>query len=68
MIVWFVQRWAFLIAMLAGSITYSLLLPDDAPMWLELVVWLGVSIPLYLLLYKDGVTANRPRRSKSDFR
>jgi len=56
------QRYASSVAALAGLVTYRLVLPKDAPWWLELSVVMAVGITVYLLLYKDGVTANRPKR------
>lgn len=68
MIVRFVQRWALFFALLVGGLAYRFLLPNDAPMWLEIAVYVSVTLVVYLLLYKDGVTGNRPRKNKSDFR
>ncbi len=62
MLVRFVQRYATFFALLAGLIAYRVILPNDAPWWLELTIVLGIAMAIYLLLYKDGVTANRPKR------
>ena len=62
MIIRFIQRYAFCSAIFAGLLSYRLMLPDDAPWWLEYATVLGVSGAVYLLLYRDGVTGNRPHR------
>lgn len=58
----FMQRHGVAFGIAAGIITKQLVLPDDAPMWLEITVVCSVSAVVAVLLYKDGVTANRPRR------
>lgn len=63
MIVRFFQRWATAVGLVAGFTVKAIALPDDAPWWLELGVVLVVALPIYQLLYKDGVTANRPPKS-----
>jgi hypothetical protein len=61
-IVRFIQRHASFFAIFAGLAAYRRILPDDAKWWIELAVVFAVGTPIYLLLYKDGVTANRPKR------
>jgi hypothetical protein len=68
-IIWFFRRYAFPWSLFAGLVAHNVLLPTHSPWWQELIVTLVVGIPLYLLLYKDGVTANRPKRNRdSPFR
>jgi hypothetical protein len=62
MIVRFVQRWASFFAILAGLISYRLILPDDTRWWVELATALAVTIGVYLLLSKAGVTGSGPKR------
>jgi hypothetical protein len=59
-IIRFFQRWAFVFAILTGSIVYHIVLPDDSPRWLEVGVMLPVAVVVYMLLHKNGVTTNRP--------
>lgn len=61
MILRFLQRYAGLFAMLAGIIAYRLILPDDARWWLKFGTGLAVTIPVYLLLYKYGITRHTKR-------
>ena len=61
MIVRFVQRYASFFAILAGLISYRLILPDDARWWVELATALAVTIGVYLLLSKVGVTGHRAK-------
>ncbi len=68
-IIWFFQRFAFLWSLFTGLVAKNILLPTDSPWWHDFFVTMGIGLPLYLLLYKDGVTANRPKRNrKSPFR
>ena len=56
MIVRFLQRYAGMVAMLSGVVAYHLFVPDDAKWWMKLIVGLGATVPVYLLLFKFGVT------------
>lgn len=58
-VVRFFQRYAHFFAGLAGLIGYRLILPDDSPKWLEVAVLIAVSIAVYQLLFKYGVTDRR---------
>lgn len=58
MIFRFFQRYAGRLAVLAGSIGYRLLLPDNSPWWQELGTGLAITVAIYLLLYRYGVTRN----------
>jgi hypothetical protein len=61
-IIYFFQRYASFFAILAGLTAYRLVVPEDAARWLELSVALSITLVVYLLLYKDGTTANRPKK------
>lgn len=56
MILRLLQRYAGIVAMLAGAIAYKLILPHSSPWWLKLGVGLAFTIPTYLLLYRYGTT------------
>lgn len=43
---------------------YELALPEDAGFCLSMAVGLPVTIMVYLLLYKDGATANRRKQGR----
>jgi hypothetical protein len=63
-IILFFQRFATFFAILTGMIAHRVALPDDSPWWLDLAVGLPITVGVYLLLHKDGVTTNRPKPSK----
>ena len=62
MLMRFLSRHAGIVAALSGILAYSLILPEDAPWWQALGVGLAVLVPVYLLLFRYGVT--RIGRSK----
>ena len=67
MVVHFFQRYALFFSILTAAVTRRIVLPDDAGIWASLAVGIAVGLIVFLLLYKDGVTANRPRKAaKSD--
>ena len=61
-VLYFLQRYALFFSILAGLTTNRLVLPKDAAWWLAYPFALSITLVVYLLLYKDGVTANRPKR------
>ena len=63
MVVYFFQRYASFFAILAAMVSYRLVLPDGSPWWQELALGMGVGAAVYVLLQKNGVTYNRPKRS-----
>jgi hypothetical protein len=63
-IIRFFQRFALPFAILTGLFAREVILPEDSPWWLDLIVGLPVTFGVFLLLHKDGVTTNRPRSSK----
>ena len=60
MIIRFFQRYALIIAILAGVIVPKLVLPGDPAWWLRVAVGLPIAIGVASLLRKEGVT-NRPK-------
>ena len=56
MIVRFLQRYAGFVAPFAGLVGYDLLLPDNSAWWIELGTGLAITVTVFLLLYKRGVT------------
>lgn len=63
MILRFLQRYATIIAVLAGVIIPKLVLPGDPAWWLRIAVGLPIALGVSSLLHKDGVS-NRPRLRK----
>lgn len=55
----FFQRYAFVFALFAGVCARHWLVPEGGQWWLELGITIAAGGAVYLLLYKDGVTANR---------
>lgn len=47
-----------------AHMAYELALPEDASFCLSMAVGLPVTIMVYLLLYKDGATANRRKQGR----
>ena len=56
MVVRFLRRYALFVAIFSGVIGRRLILPDDSQWWLELGVTVAITLAIYLLLHKDGVT------------
>ena len=52
----FLHRYAGIVSVLLGATAYKLVLPDGSPWWLKLGVGLAVTIPIYLMLFRFGVT------------
>ena len=65
-IVWFFQRYAMFFGIFAGLVAARTFVPEDASDWVGYAVCLAVGLPVYLLLYKDRVTANRPKREPNN--
>ena len=51
---------------LAGILAARTLLTEESSAWLRLAVCVPVGLTVYLLLYKDRVTANRPKRERKN--
>lgn len=68
MILYIFHRYAFLIALAIGLIVPPLILPDDAKSWVKFGVMLPLSLLIYWLLYKDGITENRSPGHKPPWR
>lgn len=66
MIVWFFQRYAVFFAAFTGILAARTLLPEGSSVWLRLAVCVPIGLTVYLLLYNDRVTANRPKRERNN--
>lgn len=62
MVLKFLQRHALVVAILGGLIGRRLILPGDSRWWLELGVTMAITLPICLLLHKDGVTRHTTKR------
>lgn len=62
MVLRFLRRYALFIAIFSGVIGRLLILPDDSRWWLELGVTVAITLMIYLLLHKDGVTRHTTKR------
>ena len=65
-IVWFFQRYATYFAIFAGILAARTFVPEESSIWLGIAVGVPVTVTIYLLLYKDRVTANRPKRERNN--
>ena len=62
MVLRLLRRYALFIAIFSGVIGRLLILPDDSRWWLELGVTVAITLAIYLLLHKDGVTRHTIKR------
>ncbi|MDH2148264.1 hypothetical protein [Sphingobium yanoikuyae] len=68
-VIWFFQRYAAAWSLFAALVAKNVLLPANSPWWQDFLVAFVVWLPLYLFLYKNGVTSNRTKRNRdSSFR
>lgn len=65
-IVWIFQRYAVFFAAFTGILAARTFLPEGSSIWLRLAVGAPVALTIYLLLCKDRVTANRPKRGRNN--
>jgi uncharacterized membrane protein YfcA len=65
-IVWLFQRYAVFFGIFTGIFASRFLVPEESSDWLRLAVGVTIAIAVSQLLYKDRVTANRPKREPNN--
>ena len=58
----YLRRYALPIAIFCGVLGRLIILPDDSRWWLELGGTVAITLVIYLLLHKDGVTRHTTTR------